>query len=99
MRDGIEPPRAGNALELVFAALLELDPGAGDEILYRRRHEHLAGAVEGGQEAVACGLDLVPAKAVELPSDGVVVLFQEPAPAQVTQLGRPFGRADDVREE
>src|SRR2546423_1777707 len=38
----IEPPRPGNALQLVLAALLEGDPGAGDEVAHRARDEHLA---------------------------------------------------------
>src|SRR5919197_3887134 len=38
----IEPPRAGDALQLVLAALLEVDPGAGDEVANGARDEHLA---------------------------------------------------------
>src|SRR5919197_928590 len=38
----IEPPCARDALQLVLAALLEGDPGAGDEVAYRARDEHLA---------------------------------------------------------
>src|SRR2546423_1061407 len=38
----IEPPRPGDALQLVLAALLEGDPGAGDEVAHRARDEHLA---------------------------------------------------------
>src|SRR5256714_8460213 len=38
----IEPPRPGNALQLVLAALLEGDPGAGDEVAHRAPDEHLA---------------------------------------------------------
>src|SRR2546423_13682646 len=44
----IEPPRPGDALQLVLAALLEGDPGAGDEVAHRARDEHLARACEGG---------------------------------------------------
>src|SRR6266545_3117782 len=40
--DGIEPPLAGDAFQLVDPALLELDPGARHEILDRRGDEHLA---------------------------------------------------------
>src|SRR5437764_15260648 len=43
----IEPPRAGNALQLVLTALLEGDPGAGDEVVHRARDEHLARPGEG----------------------------------------------------
>src|SRR5438477_537177 len=46
--DGIEPPRAGHALQLVLAALVERQPGAGHEVLDRRRDEHLSGARERG---------------------------------------------------
>jgi hypothetical protein len=41
-------PRLRNALELVLAAILELEPGAGDKIMRRRRHEHLAWSGAGG---------------------------------------------------
>ena len=45
---GVEPPLARHALELVDAAVLELEPRAGDEILDRARDEHLARAGMGG---------------------------------------------------
>src|SRR5918912_4581027 len=38
----IDLPRPGDALQLVLAALLEGDPGAGDEVAHRARDEHLA---------------------------------------------------------
>src|SRR5262245_6292372 len=41
--DGIKPPLARHALQLVDAAVGELDPRTGDKILDRARHEHLAG--------------------------------------------------------
>jgi hypothetical protein len=41
-------PGLGDALELVLAAVFELDSRAGDEVLYRARDEHLPGLGEGG---------------------------------------------------
>src|SRR5439155_14268681 len=46
--DGIEPPRAGHALQLVLASLVEGEPGAGHEVLHGGRDEHLPGARERG---------------------------------------------------
>src|SRR5688500_6166751 len=40
--DGIELPCARDALQLMRAALAELEAGAGDEILHRAGHQHLA---------------------------------------------------------
>ena len=37
----IEPPAVGDALELVFAGVLEGEPGAGNQILHGLRDEHL----------------------------------------------------------
>src|SRR4029078_3659467 len=39
---GVEPPRAGHALELVLAALVELDARPGYKVLHCLRDEHLA---------------------------------------------------------
>src|SRR2546423_14547095 len=147
----IEPPRPGNALQLVLAALLEGDPGAGDEVAHRARDEHLArpgerrdaragvdgdsahlpvrelalarvqpgaelepeaahavadrprGAdrarrpVEGGEEAVAGGVDLAAAEAHELCADGGLVRPSELAAAPVAALGGPLALAADLR--
>src|SRR5215213_4173722 len=41
--DSIDRPGPRNALQLVLAAGLEGDPGAGDEVLDGARHEHLPG--------------------------------------------------------
>ena len=41
--DRIEPPFAGDALQLGRPALTKLKAGAGDQILHRARDEHLAG--------------------------------------------------------
>src|SRR4051794_20821768 len=38
---GEQSPLVRDPLEAVRAALLEADPGAGDEVLHRARHEHL----------------------------------------------------------
>src|SRR5581483_266012 len=56
-------------------------------------------AVEGGKEAVARGLELAAAVALELGAQGRVVLDQHRLPALVADLGELRGRADDVREE
>ena len=42
--DREEPPLAGDALERRAPAVLELEPGARDEIAHRARDEHLARA-------------------------------------------------------
>ena len=55
-------------------------------------------AVEGGQEAVADGLDLAPAPAAQLVADDPVVVLELGAPAPVAQPGQVLGRADDVGE-
>src|SRR5829696_8688481 len=39
----VNVPRAGHALEVVLAAIDELEPRTHDELLHRRRHEHLPG--------------------------------------------------------
>ena len=44
--NGEEVPLAGDALELVLAAIVELEAGADDEVLDRARDEDLAGAGE-----------------------------------------------------
>src|SRR5213592_1101869 len=58
--DGIEPPLARDALQLVRAPVFELDPGAGDEILDRRGDEHLARLGQGGDPRT--GRDCDPAE-------------------------------------
>ena len=52
---GVEPPLARHALELVDAAVLELEPRACDEILDRARDEHLARPGDGRRPARRCG--------------------------------------------
>ena len=42
-----EPPAAFDATQLVFAALVELEPGADDEVADGARDEHFARAGEG----------------------------------------------------
>jgi hypothetical protein len=42
--DPVEAPAIGNALQLVFASILEPEPGAGDEVFDRLRHQDLRGA-------------------------------------------------------
>ena len=41
---GKNAPFSGNALERMFALIDEQQPGAGDEVSYRARHEYLSGA-------------------------------------------------------
>src|SRR5262245_6964947 len=49
LRSGcVEMPSAGNALQLVLASIVELEPRTGDEILHRARHEDLVGLGERG---------------------------------------------------
>ena len=47
-RHGEELPLAWHALQDVTSAVLEMDPGASDEILHRSRDQHLARGGEGG---------------------------------------------------
>jgi hypothetical protein len=42
-----EAPLAGNALERLDAAVVELEAGAGHKVLHSARHEHLAGPGQG----------------------------------------------------
>ena len=58
-----------------------------------------AGAVEGGQDAVAGGLDQRPPDARPAGGHELVVRVEQLAPAPVAQLGGPLGRADDVGEQ
>jgi hypothetical protein len=44
--DREETPRFGDALELMFAAVLELESGTGHEIFDRARDQHFAGSGE-----------------------------------------------------
>src|SRR6185437_10462815 len=39
-----QSPLAGHALEVVHAAVVEVDPGASDEVLHGARDEHLSPA-------------------------------------------------------
>src|SRR5690349_9610939 len=42
--DGKEAPGVWDPLEFMLPAVIELDPGAGDEVLHGARNEHLAGS-------------------------------------------------------
>src|SRR5207248_5374258 len=57
------------------------------------------GTVERGQEAVAGGVDLAPAEALELPAHRAIVRREEHGPAAVAELRGARRRADDVGEE
>ena len=50
----VKAPLAGDALELVLAAVFEGQPGAGDQILDGARDEHLAGLGIGSDLAPVC---------------------------------------------
>src|SRR5437588_9264333 len=51
-RSRVDLPAVRHALQLVLAAVGELDPGAGHEVLDRPRDQHL---VRAGERADACG--------------------------------------------
>ena len=42
IRNRVEPPRTGNALELALSSVFELDTGPGNEVLHGLRDEHLS---------------------------------------------------------
>jgi hypothetical protein len=56
-------------------------------------------AVEGGEEAIARGVDLAPPEAPELAADEVVVSVEEVSPAAIPEGGGLLRGADDVGEE
>ena len=56
-------------------------------------------AVEGGEEAVARGVDLTTVEASELAADRGVMLFDEVPPASVADLHRALRRTDEIGEE
>ena len=56
-------------------------------------------AVEDGEEAVACDVDLAPAKASQQGSDAPVVRCDQVSPCPVAHPCSGLGRGDDVREE
>lgn len=58
-----------------------------------------AGAVEGGQEAVSGGFDLVSSVALEVLAYEVVVGVEQFMPAAVPELACLFGGSDDVTEQ
>src|ERR1700686_11157 len=55
--------------------------------------------VEGGEESVAGGADLLPAEMFELATHRRVMLFEEVAPGFIAQRCRPCSRPDDVGEQ
>ena len=55
--------------------------------------------VEGREEAVTGGIDLVAAEPFELPADSRVMALEKLAPTPVPHRGGPLCRADDVGEE
>jgi hypothetical protein len=58
-----------------------------------------AGAVEGGQDPVAGGLDQPAAELLDHPAGQLVVDVEQLTPAPVAQLFGPLGRAHDVGEQ
>src|SRR2546423_484745 len=57
------------------------------------------GPIEGGQEPIAGGADLLSAKSRELATYQRVMLLEEVAPGMVTERCRALGGADDVGKE
>src|SRR5438105_2665806 len=57
------------------------------------------GAVEDGEEAVACDVDFAPAKPSQQGSDALVVRRDQVSPRPVAHPCNGLGRGDDVREE
>ena len=55
---GKNTPFSGNALERMLALIDEQQPGAGDEVPYRARHEYLPGAGQRGNASaqIAVGM-------------------------------------------
>ena len=78
----------------------DLEPQLADAVADRDRTADRAGrAVERREEPVADDLDLVAAEPLELTAHDPVVVGQQGLPADVAELGRPLGRADDVGEQ
>ena len=78
----------------------DLEPELPDAVADRDRAADRAGrAVERREEPVADDLDLVAAEPLELATDDAVVVGEQGLPADVAELGRPLGRADDVGEQ
>src|SRR5918911_699338 len=71
----IDLPRPGDALQLVLAALLEGDPGAGDEVAHRARDEDLTRP--GQRRHPRAGVDGDPA---HLPVRELALAGVEPRP-------------------
>jgi hypothetical protein len=87
-------------------ALARVDSGAHVEPEIAHAVDDRAGAanrtsrsVEAGEEPGARGVELRPAKALELPADQRVVPVEEIAPHSVSELGCTLGRPDEVGEE
>ena len=75
-------------------------PSAGTLLAIARAQRTAAGgAVEGGEEPVARGVDLAAPEAAELAADEVVVSLEEVAPAAIPEGGGLLRGADDVGEE
>src|SRR4051794_2454334 len=70
--------------------LVDHDQGAGDSA---RR------CVECGEEAVAGCVHLAPTEPLELPTNQLVVLFDQIAPRAISQLSGAACRLDDVGEK
>src|SRR5579862_1986734 len=56
-------------------------------------------AIEGREEAIAGGVELLSAETGELASHDRVVLREQVAPLPVAEFGRALGGTDDVSEE
>src|SRR3954453_24077802 len=69
--DGEEPPLAGDALQLVQPAVLELDARAGNEVLHGARHQHLPGRRLRGDTGAGVDRDSADVTVVYLAFPGV----------------------------
>ncbi len=55
--------------------------------------------IEGGKQAIACGVDFVPAKQLELPACHRQIAFQQFAPLAVAEHHGALGGSHDVHEQ
>jgi hypothetical protein len=72
--DAIKPPEAVDALELVFATILELKTRATDQIFDRLRDEHLGGACRSTHPAPGMKRRSEPPSPTHLVRDGALTV-------------------------
>ena len=61
--------------------------------------DRLTRRLDEGEEAVTCRVKLAPPELFQLHTNGQVMTLEQLAPTLVAELGGPFGRTHDVREE